>query len=177
MAKLNVAGCGHGNKTEAYAGGTLVHYNAFPKGTPADRARLGKVQKAFDIVDKLDKRINLANACNVYFKTLPKGKSFRHFWRDATIFINYDPAPGANIYGDTHNNDKDIALHRWCTDTKNVWTIAATIVHELAHIGGAPGQPSPAAEQALPQCGFKLQYDPTITGSIESVARMIERMA
>jgi hypothetical protein len=138
MAKLNVTGCGHGNKTEAYAGGIVVHYNVFPNGTPADRTRLAKVQKAFDTINKLDKRINLTNTCNVYFKALPKGKSFRDFWRNPTIFINYDPTPGANIYGDTHSNDKDIALHRWCTDTKNVWMIAATNVHEFAHIGGAP---------------------------------------
>jgi hypothetical protein len=177
MAKLNLAGCGHGNKSEAYTGGIVVHYNAFPNSTPADRLRVTKVQKAFDIVNKVDKRINLANTCNVYFKALPKGKSFRDFWRDPTIFINYDPTPGANAYGDTHSNDKDIALHRWCTDTKNVWTIAATIVHEFAHIGGAPGWPSPAAEQALPKCGFGLQYDPAILGSIESVAQMLARMA
>ena len=35
----------------------------------------------------------------------------------------------------------------------------------------------PAAEQALPKCGFRLQYDPTITGSIESVARRLQSMA
>jgi hypothetical protein len=29
----------------------------------------------------------------------------------------------------------NLALRRSYTDTKNVWTIAATIVHELAHIG------------------------------------------
>lgn len=177
MAKLNVVGCGHGNKAEAYGGGVVVHYNVFPNTTPKDRTRLAKVQKAFETINRLDQRINLTNSCNVYFRSLPKGKSFRDFWRDPSIFINYDPTPGANIYGDTHSNDKDIALHRWCTDTKNFWIIAATIVHELAHIGGAPGQPSPAAEQALPKCGFQRQYDPTITGSIESVARMLESMA
>jgi len=55
--------------------------------------------------------------------------------------------------------------------------VAATIVHEFAHVGGAPGWPSPAAERALPKCGFGPQYDPGIFGSIESVARMLARMA
>jgi hypothetical protein len=55
--------------------------------------------------------------------------------------------------------------------------VAATLVHEFAHIGGAPGWPSPAAEKSLPKCGFGLQYEPGILGSIESVARMLAGMA
>jgi hypothetical protein len=41
---------------------------------------------------------------------------------------------------------------------------AATIVHELAHVAGAPGFPSPAAEASLLECGFADQFDATIRG-------------
>ncbi|WP_376093393.1 hypothetical protein ACE7GA_25445 [Roseomonas sp. CCTCC AB2023176] len=59
--------------------------------------------------------------------------------------------------------------------------LAATLVHELAHVAGAPGRPSDAdwnimpakerkgyyaAESALKKCGFSEQHDPDIYGVI-----------
>ncbi len=55
--------------------------------------------------------------------------------------------------------------------------IAATIVHELAHVAGAPGGASHAAEKATDKCGFKPQYDPTILGSINSLGKYLESIA
>lgn len=55
--------------------------------------------------------------------------------------------------------------------------IAATLVHEFAHIAGAPGGVSHAAEKAADQCGFKPQYDPTILGSVEELGKYIEKIA
>lgn len=55
--------------------------------------------------------------------------------------------------------------------------VAATIVHEFAHIAGAPGGASHAAEKAADMCGFKLQYNPAILGSIKQLGAYLENLA
>ena len=177
MSKINIKTTGHGSKTENYAGGTFIRYNFFPDTTAAEKQRLKKVSQAFKIIDKLDKKINLHNSCNKYFKTLPKNKTFRHFWRKNNIFINYSPSLKNNFYGATHSNDKDICISAWCLDNTNHWMIAATIIHEFAHIGGAPGGASHDAEKAASKCGFKPQYNPLIMGSIKDLGVYLEKIS
>lgn len=177
MAKINTIASGHGSKIEYYAVGTSIQYNVFPNTTVAEKKRLTKVTKAYDIINKLDAKIDLQGPCNKYFRTLPKNKTFRHFWRDNTIFINSSPSLTNGFYGATHSNDKDICVSAWCLDNTNHWMIAATIVHEFAHIAGAPGGASHAAEKAADRCGFKPQYNPTIIGSIKQLGAHLERLA
>jgi hypothetical protein len=42
--------------------------------------------------------------------------------------------------------------------------VAATIVHELAHVNGAPGKPNRMAEDTLRSCGFSDQFDEAAVG-------------
>lgn len=177
MALINTPATGHGNKVENYAGGTTIHYNVFLSSTPKEVSRLNKIKQAYSIIDRLDKKINLYGPCNQYFKSLPKGKSFSDFWRDNSIFIDYSPSAISGFFGATHSNDKDVCITAWCLDTHHKWMIAATLVHEFAHIAGAPGGVSHAAEKAADQCGFKPQYDPTILGSVEELGKYIEKIA
>lgn len=93
------------------------------------------------------------------------------------LFIDFSPSVSNGFFGATHSNDKDICISAWCLDTHNKWMIAATIVHELAHVAGAPGGASHAAEKAADKCGFKPQYDPTILGSINSLGKYLESIA
>jgi len=177
MARINTHATRHGNKTEHYAGGSSIQYNVFPNTTAADKKRLVKVTKAYGIINNLDANINLQGPCNTYFKTLPNGRTFRHFWRDNTIFINFSPSVINGFYGATHSNDKDTCLSAWCLDNTNHWMVAATIVHEFAHIADAPGGASHDAEKATDMCGFKPQYDPTILGSIKLLGAYLEKLA
>ncbi|NOY84928.1 MAG: hypothetical protein GXO96_08955 [Nitrospirae bacterium] len=177
MAKINTHASGHGSKTEHYAGGTIIQYNIFPKTTASDKKRLDNVNDAYNILSRLDIKIDLQGPCNRYFRTLPKGKTFRHFWRDNTIFINYSPSIVSGFYGATHSNDRDICISAWCLDNTNRWMVAATIMHEFAHIGGAPGGASHSAEKAADMCGFKQQYNPTILGSIKQLGAYLEKLA
>jgi len=62
-------------------------------------------------------------------------------------------------------------------DNKNVWEVAATIVHEFAHIAGAPGGTSKSAEKSVKMCGFNLQYDKNIQGSIKTLGEYLEKIA
>jgi hypothetical protein len=45
------------------------------------------------------------------------------------------------------------------------WTTAATLVHELAHVNGAPGTNRDAGNTLL-NCMLKSLHDPTIIGKI-----------
>ena len=177
MATINTPATGHGNKIEQYAGGLSIQYDVFHNTTAADKKRLAAITKAYDIVNKLDAKLNLQEPCNKYFKTLPKGKTFRDFWRDNSIFINFSPSLTNGFYGATHSNNKDICISAWCLDNTNHWMVAATIVHEFAHIAGAPGGVSHAAEKAADMCGFKPQYNPAILGSIKQLGAYLESLA
>lgn len=130
-----------------------------------------------EIINGLDARLNLQEPCNRYFRTLPKARTFRSVWRDHSLFINFSPSLTSGFYGATHSNDKDICVSAWCLDHKNHWLVAATIVHECAHVAGAPGGASHAAEKAVDVCGFKPQYDPAILGSIKRLGVYLESMA
>lgn len=177
MAKLNTPASAHGSKIERYAGGIIIQYDAFQNATANDKRRFSAITKAYDIVNKLDAKLDLQGPCNKYFRKLPKAKTFRDFWRDNSIFINFSPSLTAGFYGATHSNDKDICVSAWCLDTTNHWMVAATIVHEFAHIAGAPGGASHSAEKAADMCGFKPQYNPAIVGSIKQLGTYLESLA
>lgn len=177
MPKINTVTTGHGNKTENYAGGLSIQYNHFPEIAKADKDRLAKVKKAVEIVEKLDRKIDLNDPCNKYFGTLSRNNPFRHYWRDQTIFIDFSPSLTNGFYGATHSTLKDMCLTAWCIDKNNIWMIAATIVHEFAHIAGAPGGASHAAEKAADMCGFKPQYNPLILGSLQNLGKYLEKLA
>ncbi len=77
-------------------------------------------------------------SCNDHFSSLPTGRNFRSLIDDHTIWINYDPSNDG--YGwcvpSTHPND--IVVCQYALGMGR-WSVAATIVHELAHLNGAPG--------------------------------------
>ncbi len=51
--------------------------------------------------------------------------------------------------------------------------IAATLVHELAHVNGAPGgMLSKAAETTLPPCGFGDEFNPATVGMVRRPRRI-----
>lgn len=101
---------------------------------------------------------NIASA-DVYFKSLPKGRSLTSLINDASIWINYDPT--ISYYGYTYsNNDLWIGPLPFKIGR---WTVLATIIHELAHIDGAGGGDlvcsaysagCHAAELAVLHCGL-----------------------
>lgn len=177
MPKINIASTGHGGKVEHYAGGLTIQYNVYPQTTTKEKSRIDKVKKAVHIIDGLDRKIHLNGPCNKYFKKLPKNRSFNSVWRDPSIFIDFSPSTTSGFFGATHSSLKDVTLTAWCIDANNIWMIAATIVHEFAHVDGAPGGTSHAAEKANDMCGFKPQYDPTIVGSIRDLSKYLEKIA
>jgi len=110
MSKINLSATSHGSKSETYIGGTVIKYNVFSNSSAADKKRISAVTKAYNIVNSVDKKINLQGPCNKYFKRLSNGKTFRHYWRQSTIFINLSPSLNSGFYGATHSNMKDICI-------------------------------------------------------------------
>ncbi len=118
---------------------------------------------------------NLPGA-DVYYRTLPEGRSLTQLLADATIWINYHPT--STDFGLTnHASGKEIAI---CNPSfrRGRWQVLATLVHELAHVDGVRGRTNPqGAERAVLECGLgrrselttgrddpSTPYDPTISG-------------
>jgi hypothetical protein len=130
-----------------------------------------------DLLDKLIQKMDSGDPCNRYFRNLPRGKTLSALWASDNIYLNYSPSWTAGDYGATHPNHKDITLTAWLLSTQSKYMIAATLVHELAHIGGAPGGASTDAEDAVGACYFRAPvYRPWITGSIQDIADQLEMM-
>ncbi|WP_076070165.1 hypothetical protein [Sphingomonas montana] len=120
---------------------------------------------------------NLPGA-DAYFKVLPFQKTLTSLLADKTIWLNYEDNPSR--YGATStNNYKDIAISSTAF-RQGRWVVLATLIHELAHVAGAPGF-SHAAEQAVLACGLgrrselihdkddpRTPYEPNILGMTRS---------
>ena len=100
----------------------------------ADDNKLKKaLQDAFFIIQN---NIRGMRPCNKCFKALPGGKSFDDVWDDAAVFVSFDPQGKGGTFGATLG--KDITITAFSLRMGR-WTTAATLVHELAHVNGAPG--------------------------------------
>ncbi|WP_344692536.1 hypothetical protein [Sphingomonas cynarae] len=116
---------------------------------------------------------NLSSA-DAYFKRLPFQKTLTALVADSSLWLSYEDNPGR--YGATSiRNFRDIVISSHAFD-KGRWVVLATLIHELAHVGGAPGF-NDSAEQAVLACGLgrrdelirgrddpKTPYEPGIFG-------------
>jgi hypothetical protein len=112
----------------------------------------------------LKHNIRGSKPCNDCFTRLPGGRTFDDVLDDPAVFISFDPSNhegdfGATIGSDVTITDFSIRMGRW--------TVAATLVHELAHVNGAPGGDSAEAESTLICCGLKKLFHPDIVGRLE----------
>jgi hypothetical protein len=135
--------------------------------------RLGQVQWARTKAKWIAR--NLPSA-DVYYRTLPGGRSLTELLTDRDIWINFHATSTdmglTNVVG-----GKEIAI---CVPSFRIgrWTVLATLVHELAHVNGVdPATDVKGAERAVLECGLGRRserrtgvddpftpYDPTIDG-------------
>lgn len=155
MPKLNVVGSGH------VAPARIRHWQWLPF---TDATYLLEVQRAFNIIDA---RIKGHAPCNAAFRALPGGRSFADLWLDPSIWVSYDPDGRATKFGGRLG--KDITLSRY-TCAMGRWAVVATLVHELAHVGGAGGD-NQDAENTLEACLMQAHHNPLVIGRIESARR------
>jgi hypothetical protein len=132
-----------------------------------DASYLKAVQHACQIITH---RVQGHKPSNAAFQRLPGGRTFAQVWNDPDVWICYDPKSNIGEYGATVR--KGIALSQTCC-RKGVWTIVATLIHELAHVNGADGL-SLDAELTLKQCLMGKFFDPINMGAIERGPKNIE---
>jgi hypothetical protein len=87
-----------------------------------------------------------------YFMQLPQHRSLRALLADSSIWINYDPL--FRGYGaQSVQFPNEIAMGQLAF-AQGRWMVLGTLLHELAHVNGAPGGSSQSAEQTLVHCGL-----------------------
>lgn len=100
--------------------------------------------------------------CNNAFRALPGGRSFSDVWNDPNIWLSCDPGRTGGRFGATLGNEVTISGYSLAMGH---WTTCATLIHELAHVNGAPGGTA-QAEDTLLSCLLRGHHDPTIIGQI-----------
>ena len=161
MVQINTDGTVHPGfveKNRAIAGGE-VQYKPYPDGL-----ELHMLKRAVHIIDRNIYRKNVA--CSRYFKTLNPDSplSFDDVWGDKDVWINLDPRSIADFNGfNANSKPKEITIAAR-SYRRNVWFVVAVVVHELAHVAGAPAEgfkTNPnwdAAEKSLLHCGLRTFY-------------------
>jgi hypothetical protein len=113
--------------------------------------------------------------CNDCFRRLPGKRSFQDIWDDRDVWIHYNGA--STSLGFHRPGTKDIAV---CFKSfmslpgqpgkPNSMQVAATIVHELAHVNGAEGDAAKrdnSAENTLRFCLLTQMFNPDVFGAID----------
>jgi hypothetical protein len=153
MPKINVQGSGHAGPAPLPGGHQYLEY---PSAHPH---YLHALKHAIRIIDS---RIKSYQPCNDAFKTLPGGLTLLQVWNDPNVWINFDPSLQNGDYGATRGKEVTITAFSL---RAGYWTVAATLVHELAHVNGASGT-THDAEGTLRSCLLKNLENPSIIGSI-----------
>jgi hypothetical protein len=162
----------------------IGHHSGNENGVPFAQIPKGLVPQVRWAVTKAVWIAHRVKTANMYYASLPRGRTLTSLIHDKSIWINYDPGTGDDGYT-FHNSDlwlgpKPFRIGRW--------SVLASILHELAHIGGAGGGATGlsctafsaschAAERAVLECGLGKRserrtgvndpatpYDPTIIG-------------
>ena len=153
MPHINEQGSGHTGPAPLPNGHQYLPYPATPP------IFLQTLKQAIRIIDT---KIKGYKPCNDAFKALPGGRTLAQIWSDTAVWINFDPSTTHGDYGATRGNNVTITAF---TLRKGVWPTTATLVHELAHVGGAPGT-NHDAEGTLRRCLLKNLEDPNIIGEL-----------
>jgi len=155
MARINEPASGHGRITSP-AGNRYWEY-----GNPDE---LNILKRAMSIIESNVKGMRPCNDC---FKRLPGGRSFDEVWADNSVWINYESRVDRGWFGVTLGvGGTEVSISKLAFKN-GLWCVAGTLVHELAHVNGAPINTADA-EQTLLKCGLKNVYDRAIIGLLPS---------
>ncbi len=156
MAIINVAGSGH---TPPATNGGIAF-------TPYNITTLKGQKKMIDqALWILKNNLKGYKPCNDCFTALPGGQTFDALMASNSVRISYSANSvwstiGGNIFALTIGNDITVTQFSF---NKGVWSVAATLVHELAHVNGAPNS-THQAEGTLLCCGMQKGHIPGLNG-------------
>jgi len=109
----------------------------------------------------LKHNIRGSRPCNQCFSALPGGRSFDDVFNDPTIFISFDPS---GLFSGTTDSVGGKEITIGVSEFRvGRWSVAATLVHELAHTNGAP-LTTADAENTLNCCGLRGLFRPGAVG-------------
>lgn len=153
--RVNSAGAGHAGPVK----------NGVAEWKPYTAALSSQQRVLTRAIAILQNNVRGVRPCNNCFSRLPGGRNFDAIFGDNNVWISY--CPDNSSYGFTNRvGGSEITIcelaFRW-----GVWTVAGTLVHEMAHVNGASAA-THDAEATLPPCGFGKVYDPLIIGTRET---------
>ena len=155
MPRINTAASGHAGPVPIPGGHQYLSYT--------DATFIATLQRAVGIIDS---RIRGSSKCDAAFRALPGGRTFAQIWADNSVWINFDPSRTGGDYGATRSKEVTITAYALAMGH---WTVAATLIHELAHANGAPGI-THQAEATLRSCLLPGLEDPAIIGKLTGPA-------
>ena len=148
------------SKHNGPAGTAGWKWNPYTVDEKIQRATLNRAMRI------ISARIKGYKPCNSAFKALPGGRTFAAIWNDPNIWISYDPGYQVGKYGAARRaGSKEITISKYAFRGGDHWTVAATLIHELAHANGAPGNDT-QAEDTLKSCLLKELHDPRVIGKV-----------
>jgi hypothetical protein len=150
MPKINTTKSGHAGPA-ATSGWQWLPYS--------NETHLNTLKRAITIINN---KIKGDKPCNQAFRALPGRRTFAQVWTDPSVWLSFDPRRTNQLYGATLG--KEITITEYSL-AMGRWTVAATLVHELAHVNGASGTDT-KAEDTLKKCLLKGLHDPNIIGKI-----------
>ena len=113
--------------------------------------------------------------CEEAFKALPGGRTFSEMWADPNIWISFLRTPDIETYGRSVFKGKDLSVSYG--SFRLGWKmVAATLVHELAHLNGAPSNTTDA-EDVLLHCGLADKHRDDIIGNLRKIPKNAIRYA
>lgn len=140
-------------------------------------------QKTVDIKGSIDKawkgvvQRSGQKQCDDYFATLFRNKKLSEILAEGDIVIHrLEPKTGYDysILPDANTAGRDIGLDPGLFFDPDPAVLICTLIHELAHVGGASTDSGAefakahAAEKALLSCSCKAQYRKDVVGSIKA---------
>ncbi len=141
-----------------------------PKKNEHDDWRVEQLRKAIAWIQAaVFESEKCAKSCDEAFQALPGGRTFSQLWKDPQIWISFLRTPDVKTFGQSVQHGRDLAIaygsfrHGWKM-------VAATLIHELAHLNGATAQTTDA-EDTLLSCGLADRHREEIIGSLRAIPR------
>lgn len=119
---------------------------------------------------EIEQKILPHEPCRRYFQSLGNSKSLRDIWNSGRVVLHLIESPSSGTVGEMRgglSTQVDIGLSDDAF-AKGKMYLVATLIHELAHVAGAPGRSSGsiAAETALKHCLLSQYFDPDAVGAL-----------
>ena len=140
-----------------------------PKLNKYDHWRVGELVHAMHWIEEtvIDALV-VGRSCDEEFASHPGKRTFRELWSDPNIWISFHTDPDPSLYAQAVANGQDIAV---CYGAfRRGWRmVAATLIHEFAHVNGIVGTDHSRAEDTLLFCGMQSLHDETIYGYLQTM--------